>query len=175
MPEWDAEVLVDEALVQALLTDQFPELDTRSSRLLGQGWDNSVWVVEERWAFRFPRREIAIPGVEREIAVLPSLAPLLSVPIPEPRFVGAPSESFPWPFFGAPLLSGVEPCDVGLIDDDRVELGGELGRFLRALHAPETLASADPDLVLPDDPNRRADTPFRVTKIRCFSPARNRR
>ena len=54
-------------------------------RLLGEGWDNSVWVVEERWAFRFPRREIAIAGVARELAVLPRLAPLLPVPIPAPQ------------------------------------------------------------------------------------------
>jgi aminoglycoside phosphotransferase (APT) family kinase protein len=32
--------------------------------------------VNERYAFRFPRRAIAIPGIEREIAVLPKLAQL---------------------------------------------------------------------------------------------------
>ena len=119
MPEWDAEVVVDEGLVHALLAEQFPELGASSAQLLGEGWDNSVWVVEERWAFRFPRRGIAIPGVERELAVLPALAPLLPVPIPVPRFVGEPSDRFPWPFFGAELLSGVEPCDAQLSDDDR--------------------------------------------------------
>ena len=114
MPEWDAEVTVDGVLVRSLLSEQFPELDARSARLLGEGWDNSVWVVEESWAFRFPRRAIAIPGVEREISVLPRLAPLLPAPIPEPRFVGTPSERFPWPFFGAPLLAGREPADADL-------------------------------------------------------------
>ena len=104
MPAWDAEVAIDEALVRALLAEQFPELDAGSARLLAEGWDYSVWVVEEQWAFRFPRREVAIPGVGRELEVLPRLAPLLPVPIPEPRFVGAPSERFPWPFFGAPLV-----------------------------------------------------------------------
>ncbi|MCI0636004.1 MAG: phosphotransferase, partial [Actinobacteria bacterium] len=114
MPEWDAEVAVDEALVRALLAEQFPELDSRSARLLGEGWDNSVWAVEEAWAFRFPRRQIAIPGVERELAILPRLAPLLPVPIPAPRFVGVPSDRFGWPFFGAPLLAGQEPADAEL-------------------------------------------------------------
>lgn len=166
MPEWDAEVVVDEALVRALLGEQFPELDASSARLLGEGWDNSVWVVEERWAFRFPRREIAIPGVERELHVLVALAPLVPVPIPVPRFVGEPSDRFPWPFFGAELLSGIEPCDAGLVDEERELLGAELGRFLRVLHSPETLALVDPQSALPDDPIRRADTPFRVTRTR---------
>lgn len=166
MAEWDAEVAIDGALVRALLGEQFPELDASSARLLGEGWDNSFWVVEEQWAFRFPRREIAIPGVRRELAVLPKLAPLLPVPIPEPRFVGARSARFPWPFFGAPLLVGREPADAGLDDDARAAFGAELGRFLRVLHAPETLDAVDPERALPVDFNRRADMPFRVGRTR---------
>ena len=160
MPEWDAEVAIDAGLVRSLLSDQFPDLDGGSARLLGEGWDNSVWVVEEAWAFRFPRRKIAIPGVEREIAVLPLLAPLLPARIPDPRFVGVPSARFPWPFFGAALLPGREPADDELGDVARSELGAQLGRFLRALHDVEL------DTPLPDDPIRRADMPFRVARTR---------
>jgi aminoglycoside phosphotransferase (APT) family kinase protein len=166
MPEWDAEFAIDEPLVCALLAEQFPELDAGSARLLGAGWDNSVWVVEEQWAFRFPRRKIAIPGVERELEVLPRLAPLVPAPIPEPRFVGSPSARFPWPFFGAPLLAGVEVADAGLVDEERTDLGGALGHTLRVLHAPETLDAVDPHRELPVDFNRRADMPFRVARLR---------
>jgi aminoglycoside phosphotransferase (APT) family kinase protein len=125
-----------------------------------------VWAVEDRWAFRFPRRAIAIAGVEREIAFLPRLAATLPVAIPEPRFVGVPSDRFSWPFFGAPLLSGAEPCDAELEDRQREELASGLGRFLRALHARGTLESVDPNSALPDDPIRRADMPFRVARTR---------
>ena len=160
MPEWDPDVVVDEALVRALLGEQFPQLDASSARLLDEGWDNSVWVVEEQWAFRFPRREIAIPGVERELSVLPRLAPQLPVPIPGPRFVGRPSDGFPWPFFGSPVLVGREAARAELLDDARVDLGATLGRFLRALHEVEL------DVDLPDDPIHRADMPFRVARLR---------
>jgi aminoglycoside phosphotransferase (APT) family kinase protein len=166
VPEWDAEVAIDDVLVRALLAEQFPELDAASARLLGEGWDNSVWVVEETWAFRFPRRLIAIPGVERELAVLPRLARLLTVPIPEPRFVGVPGERFPWPFFGAPLLAGREAAEADLDDEAREELGTELGRFLRVLHDLEI------DVDLPVDPNGRADMPLRVERARaCLADA----
>lgn len=161
MPQWDAEIAVDEELVRVLLVEQFPELDASSAKLLGEGWDNAAWVVEDRWVFRFPRRQIAIPGVERELAVLPRLAALLPVPVPEPRFVGRPSERFQWPFFGAPLLPGVEAADAELSDGARGELGAELGRFLRVLHDVEL------DVELPLDPNRRADMPFRVARARA--------
>lgn len=33
-------------------------------RLLAKGWDNEVWLADERWAFRFPRRAAAVEGFE---------------------------------------------------------------------------------------------------------------
>lgn len=166
MPEWEAEIVIDEALVRALVAEQVPEVDPSSARLLGEGWDNSVWILEERWAFRFPRRAIAIPGVEREIEVLPRLAPLLPVSIPEPRFVGVPSDRFPWPFFGAPFLAGREPADAELSDAERVGLGTSLAAILRGLHAADTLDAVDAERLLPVDFNRRADMSVRVARAR---------
>ena len=168
MPVWDAEVVIDSALVRALIREQFPELDASSARPFAEGWDNAVWLVEERWAFRFPRREIAIPGVERELVVLPRLAPLLPVPVPVPTFVGEPSRRFPWPFFGAELLRGREPAEAELDDADRVELGVELGRFLRVLHASELPEAVDPSGELPVDPLGRGDMAKRVPMAQQF-------
>jgi aminoglycoside phosphotransferase (APT) family kinase protein len=166
MPEWDADVEIDEPLVRALLDEQFPELSAGTVRFLGKGWDNSVWVVDDRWTFRFPRRAIAIPGVERELTVLPQVARLLPVRVPVPILVGSPSERFPWPFFAYRPLPGVEPADARLSEDERVEAGAQLARFLRALHAPETRAAIDPEGVLPVDFNRRADMAVRVPRAR---------
>jgi len=167
MPEWDAEVHIDEPLVRALLEAQFPELATGTVRFLGKGWDNSVWIVDECWTFRFPRRAIAVPGVERELTVLPQVARLLPVRVPLPKLVGAATEMFPWPFFAYRPLPGVEPADAGLSEIERVEMGAQLGRFLRALHAPETRTAVDPESVLPVDFNRRADMAVRVPRARA--------
>ena len=166
VPEWDPDVVVDEALVRALLAEQFSELRAHSVRLVGEGFDNSVWVVDEEWAFRFPRRAIAVPLVTREVAVLPRVAPLLPAPVPVPRFVGTESELFPRPFFGHRLLGGVEPADAGLTTAQRASLGVGMGRFLRALHATATLEAADGERMLPVDPNRRAEMPYRVQMTR---------
>jgi aminoglycoside phosphotransferase (APT) family kinase protein len=161
MHDWAPEIEVHEALVLQLIAEQFPDLDASSARLLAEGWDNAVWVIEERWAFRFPRREIAVPGVERELALLSRLAPLVPLPIPVPELIGHPSDSYPWPFFGAPLLPGRE-ADASLSDDARVKIGAELGRFLRALHQPEVARQVDPHGLLPIDPNRRGDMTVRI-------------
>ena len=167
MPEWDADIVVDETLVRILIAEQFPELDLDSARLLGEGWDNSVWVVEERWAFRFPRRADRDRRRAPRAGGAADARLVAPVPIPEPLLVGAPNERYPWPFFGAPLLLGDEPAETELTDDDRVAIGEELGLFLRALHSPETLGAVDPHRLLPVDFNRRADMPFRVAGARA--------
>jgi aminoglycoside phosphotransferase (APT) family kinase protein len=154
VPEWSAEVTVDEALARRLIAAQC--FEPRALRLLGVGWDNTVWLADERWAFRFPRRELAVPGVYREIAVLDELA--LPLPIPTPRFVGVPSDEFPWPWFGAERIVGAEPLE--LTDEELNGLGRPLGAFLRALH------DSSLSFELPVDPMGRADMPRRVHKTR---------
>ena len=60
MPEWSAEVTVDEPLARRLIAEQFPDLALDSLTLLGEGWDNTVWLVDAQWVFRFPRRTTSI-------------------------------------------------------------------------------------------------------------------
>src|SRR5262249_35607241 len=111
VPMWDPEVAVGPALARQLLEQQFPEVASEPIEVLGRGWDNTVFTVGGEWVFRFPRREMVLPGIRNEIEFLPELAQLLPVSIPVPELVGVPSEAFPWPFFGARLLPGVELCE----------------------------------------------------------------
>lgn len=163
--EWEAEVSVDDRLVRRVLGSQFPELELGSLRLLGEGWDNSVWLVDERWVFRFPRREIAVAPGERQVVLLPRLARVLPLPIPDPVFVGRPDGGFPWPFFGAPLLPGREAADATLDDERRAGAAVPLARFLRALHDP-SLLELDWFAALPQDPTRRTDSAYRAHRSR---------
>lgn len=153
MPE--AEQEVDRSRVTRLL-GAHPELAAQSVRLLGVGWDNTVWLVDERWTVRFPRRAAALPLLERELLVLRSLAGRLPLPVPEPAHVAGPYDDFPWPSWAAPVVPGVELAHAGLADADRGELGAQVGRFLAVLHAQT------PPPGLPTDPNRRADMAVRV-------------
>jgi aminoglycoside phosphotransferase (APT) family kinase protein len=158
MREWAAEVTVDEVLARRLIGAQFPDLRLRSMHPLGQGWDMTVWLVDDRWVFRFPRREMVIRGLLAEISQLPRLASLVPLRIPIPTYLGVPSHEYRWPFYGAPFLPGRELADAGLDDAGRAGLGRPLGEFLRTLHG--TRLDAD----LPLDPVQRADMTFRVPK-----------
>jgi aminoglycoside phosphotransferase (APT) family kinase protein len=164
-PQWTAEVEVGPELAAELIREQFPALAASRLALLATGWDNTVFAVDDQWLFRFPRREIAVPGVRREIALLPRLAPSLPLPIPVPRFVGRPTRRYAWPFFGSAMLPGTELADSGLPDPERVAAAAALGRFLRALHDPRQ--AARPECAdLPVDPMRRGNARVRAPRAR---------
>jgi aminoglycoside phosphotransferase (APT) family kinase protein len=154
VPEWSAEVVVDAALARRLIGGQFPDFAGAPLALLSEGWDNTVWRSGD-WVFRFPRREIVVPGLQRELAVLPGLR--LPLPVPRPELIGEPARAFPFPWFGARFLPGREP--LGLTDAERDGLGRPFAEFLRALHA-------QPADGLPVDPIGRGEMAKRVPLTR---------
>ncbi len=151
---WRPEIAIDATRAAAAIRDQFPRFE-RVERL-AEGWDYSTFRVDEDFVFRFPRRAVVLPGMEREIATLPRLD--LPVLTPAPLFVGAPGEYFPWPFFGSAYIHGNEPLAVS--DEVRATVSMDLARTLKSLHAHDP---AD----LPEDANRRADMTERVPWARA--------
>jgi aminoglycoside phosphotransferase (APT) family kinase protein len=133
-PQWTAEREITPAEARGLITAQFPELANASVEAFGNGWDNTAYLIGGTYVFRFPRRTIAVELIEREVALLPLIAPSLPAPIPVPCFAGSPANGYPWPFAGYRHLDGTTVC--ALPD----AAGGEalargLGAFVRALHA----------------------------------------
>ncbi|HEU5003780.1 MAG TPA: phosphotransferase [Actinomycetota bacterium] len=168
MPEWTPEIDVDADLARRLVGTQFPEVDTTSLEAFGEGWDNVLWLTGGGTLFRFPRREMAAPGVARELAVLPVLAGRLPLAVPAVERAGKPDEAagYPWPFFGGPPIPGRESGEAALTDDQRAGIARPLGEFLHALHAPATAEAVQAVYDLPVDPNRRADMGERIRRTR---------
>src|SRR4051812_48473113 len=154
MASWRPEVVVGVELARRLIGGQFPQLERVEP--LGEGWDYSAFRVDDVYAFRFPRRAVVLPGMEREIATLPRVD--LPVAIPAALFVGEPGPEFPWRFFGARYIEGDEPLDVS--DEIRARVSLDLAGALRALHAHDPLH-------LPADANQRADMARRVPWARA--------
>ena len=162
MPEWSPEVVVGEELARDLAGDRLPVARGAPMRLLGEGWDSTVWLLGEEWVLRFPRREVVVPGFLRELDVLPRIAPRLPLAVPVAAVRGEPDERFPWPWAAFRLLPGREIPDARPDDAARLRHGRDLGRFLRALHAIDPATATAGGAPLPVDANRRADMPHRV-------------
>ncbi|MDE2481197.1 MAG: phosphotransferase [bacterium] len=133
-PAWTPELVVDASLARPLIAASFPDLADAPVEPLGSGWDNAAFLVGEQLVFRFPQRTLAVALMEREIAMLPMLAPQLPLPIPHPRYVGTPSASYPWPFAGYERIAGITMCTRVVGDAALARFVEELARFLRALH-----------------------------------------
>ena len=153
---WESAHPVDAARAARLVGGQFPELRGAPVRYVADGWDNSVLLVGDV-LFRFPRREIALDGQRRELAVLP-LVTGLPLRVPEPSHLGQPAGDYPWPFWGAPMLPGQELALVPHVD--RRAAAEATGAFLRGLHRLEVQVD------LPIDPMDRAAPRLRAERTR---------
>lgn len=164
MPQqWDPEHTLEEPLALELIREQFPGLNASQIRLLGAGWDNTAFLVNEEMIFRFPRRTIAVPFLETEWRALPKLSPRLSLEIPHPRWHGKPSSRFPWPFLGYRMLRGLTACHANLSEQKRAALAEPIARFLRELHAtPKEVLS---DCSISGDNQSRIDSKKLIPKI----------
>lgn len=171
MNVWDPEHVVDRDGATRMLAAQFPalfaDLTVDEVEHLADGWDNTVHVVRREWLFRFPRRQMAVPMFDNEVRLLPLLAPRLPLPVPVPELLGEPDDLFPWRFWGAHIVPGIELADAALPEasspDIRVALGAQVGAFLAALHSPDLAADVrrTPGLELSHDPMRRAQPAVR--------------
>ncbi len=161
---WKPEIVVDRDLARSLIDEQFPELAPARVVDFGVGWDNTAYLVNDVWVFRFPRRTIAVPWMAQEAVVLPKIHDRVPLPIPRPEKIGQPSERYAWPFAGYRMLPGEPACHAHLSHDERLQLAAPLGRFIAALHAiraeeAESLG-AGPDTI------KRMDLEYRVPRAR---------
>lgn len=134
-PTWTPDIHIDSAMAKTLIAAQFPALNPHEVELLGEGWDNAAFMVDNTVLFLFPRRDIAIPLLEAEIRLLPLLAPQVSLEIPVPKYVGRATETYPACFMGYPLVPGIQGCEAAPGDESRAAFAPQLGRFLKELHA----------------------------------------
>ena len=136
MPQvWDADVDVSIEHCSELIKTQFPEIGARDIRLIGEGYDNAAYLVNEHWLFRFPRRKIAEKLIMNECRALRVLAPHLPLRVPVPVYIGVPSDGYPYPFAGYQFLGGTSANQLAWTDEDRAKNADTLGRFFAALHS----------------------------------------
>lgn len=150
---------MDEAQARDLISRQCPELCPVSVSLVGNGWDNTVFRVNEEWVFRFPRRQLGADCLESEKAALPRLAGHLPITVPALRWFGQPGDGFPWHFTGAAWIEGRALSSCRLPESQRGNLAEPLAEFLQALHAVTAEEAREwgvpPDTIERLEPSRR--------------------
>src|SRR5262245_13545848 len=133
-PKPAADVVVDAALVQALLQEQHPDIAHLVPVKVAEGWDNALFRLGNELAVRLPRRAASAKLIEHEQRWLPQLSPRLPVPVPVPVRVGVPGQLFGWAWSVVRWLPGQSLLCAASMDP--VAIGKVLERFLLTLHQP---------------------------------------
>jgi len=90
-------VEINVTLVSKLVTEQFPQwADLPIKPVEFDGWDNRTFHLGDDLSVRLPSAERYAVQVKKEHRWLPSLAPLLPLPIPAPIAMGIPAYGYPW-------------------------------------------------------------------------------
>jgi aminoglycoside phosphotransferase (APT) family kinase protein len=126
----DDEVLVSEELVRALLRAQFPRWSSLPVAAFAHGGtDHFIFRLGEELQVRLPKHAPSTGQVEKELRILPRLAPHLPVAVPEPLARGEPGEGYPFTWGIYRWLDGEPPGEAS------TQLAHDLAAFLRALQA----------------------------------------
>ena len=135
------EASIDEVLVRALVTDQFPEWrDLSLRRIATTGTDNAIFRLGDELALRLPRTKSAAPQVDKEAVWLEQLAPHLPVRVPTPVARGEPAFGYPYRWLVYTWLRGTDLQKAPV--PDLAQVVRETAAFVRRLREIDVPADA---------------------------------
>ncbi len=159
---WDQTIALSADTITTLLKTQF-DIIVSDLKLIGEGFDNTAFLVNGLYVFRFPRREEALPLIKNEISILPYLATQLPFALSAPTFIGQPTSIYPYPFVGYPFLQGEILTQAQNTLIDSLVFATTLGSWLKALHQVPVRPT---DLhIEPERTNWRLDLKTRTQRV----------
>ena len=126
--------LITPDLACQLIRTQFPEYaDLPITSVKNQGHDNRTYRLGDNMLIRMPTAESYALKVPKEQELLPKLASHLSVGIPAPIKMGAPSNDYPYPFSIYKWLLGDSANNLQIEGKALESIASQLARFLKEL------------------------------------------
>jgi aminoglycoside phosphotransferase (APT) family kinase protein len=129
-------------LVRDLLRDQHPDLADRPLELGARGWANQLWRLGDDLAVRIPwQADKADSQLHTEYTWVPTLAPLLPLPVPVPQRLGQPSARYPHPWIVTTWVPGT-PADRAPATSSELPADALAG-FVTAMHRPAPMEAPE--------------------------------
>ncbi len=127
---------IDQKLAQRLINEQFPEFKNFPIKpVKKQGHDNKTFRLGNDMLIRMPTASEYALKVPIEQAFLPKLKPHLTVPIPEPIKMGAPSCIYPLHFSIYKWLEGDSANNLDIDSKSLETIAKQLAIFLNELRS----------------------------------------
>lgn len=131
-PDFD----IQEETAKEEIIGNSPDLEVATIESFGESMGNRAFLVNSEHLFRFPRSERAARSFQMEIALLPELQRVVSLPIPNPEYVGRTANGLP--FLGYKLIPGetLEPDFIRSPDGTvKPHLAQQISQFFREVHS----------------------------------------
>lgn len=136
----DGELHIDAALVQRLLSEQFPDLAEQPLTIIrSTGTVNAVFRLGDDRCVRLPRVADWAKGLEEEWRWLPKLAPHLSLRIPKPLARGTPADAYPYPWAIYDWIEGT-PYQAELVQEE-AQVARDLANFVLELRGIDMMGA----------------------------------
>lgn len=103
---WNQTIHISKELATELINSQI-DIEVKQIELIGEGFDNVAYLINNKIVFRFPRREISIELLKTETQLLPHIAKNVSFSLSCPQFFGQSTETYPYLFIGYPIIKGI--------------------------------------------------------------------
>lgn len=120
--------------VKKILNHHLPQLTVNTITPLENGWHSLPFVINNEYLFLFYHRPFINNKLEPQLAILPEIAPLLTISIPLPFFSCTESPLYPYPFYAYHFIKGVTVPHAHLTPEQRNLAAPTLGVFLKILH-----------------------------------------
>ena len=130
---------MNEAAYLEAICESYPDFNIETVRPHHcDGQFNDILIINDEFIFRFPRYARGIETIVNEILILSRIQDYLTLPIPNPIYVGKDTHTLGKVFMGYPLLPG-EPLwheTLAVMADEvtHQRLTGQLANFLTELH-----------------------------------------
>ncbi len=116
------------------IQNQFPKIKIKNSRLITQGWNDDVLVVDKKWVFSFPKaNQESDDQLQKELKFLPLLNKRTKVKIPNPYYIPSDKSFFGYKFIPGEALTPENYKK--LTQAQKNTLARKIVQFLKDLHS----------------------------------------
>jgi aminoglycoside phosphotransferase (APT) family kinase protein len=127
---WHQDISYSFNIVKDLIS-KHTDISLKSLKLLGNGWDNVVYLINDKYIIRLVKKEAGVSGSVAENFVFARL-PAMPLPIPHIIYKGLYQHKWPWIIY--PIIEGIPLYESDYGESILCNSTDSIALFLKVLH-----------------------------------------
>lgn len=131
---WESKNITSAYHAAEIINANISNIKINDIKLLGEGWDNTTWIINNSLCFRFPKHEEAARLLSNEINILSKCIGSKYISVPYPKYICSSPKSFKYIFYAHDYIPGLTGDNAKLSRNGRISIANKLATFLKELH-----------------------------------------